>query len=295
MKTTLSLTCQNYQLNTRLPKWLTEVFFCFLYVLKRKMKSPKLTNGKWNVTNCCPVTFCTIFTRFSPQGLRVCQIMGIRTTNTAKHPVTNCQQMSKEDVGKEMSQMKRAGTERPWRSSVFDHVEEEPKNSTSCEVEQRTTTRLLHVTEPAQCVIVSICLSFYVCVCVFVFICPHICVCVCVCVCLCCVADYKRGFGGRYGVEVEKQDQCALGYEHKESLAKHESQKGTDTPEHNHLPHLPSQSPSSTILTLRPSLPPSSSSSSSSSAMAVFLFKWRTCSLSDTLHLCSTNQLLWTL
>ncbi|XP_038550632.1 src substrate cortactin-like isoform X2 [Micropterus salmoides] len=37
--------------------------------------------------------------------------------------------------------------------------------------------------------------------------------------------DYKRGFGGKYGVEVEKQDQCALGYEHKESLAKHESQK----------------------------------------------------------------------
>lgn len=47
---------------------------------------------------------------------------------------------------------------------------------------------------------------------------------------LCCVADYKRGFGGRYGVEVEKQDQCALGYEHKENLAKHESQKGTDPP-----------------------------------------------------------------
>eukprot|EP00064_Thunnus_orientalis_P024184 superscaffoldBa00010030_g24463 len=39
--------------------------------------------------------------------------------------------------------------------------------------------------------------------------------------------DYKRGFGGQYGVEMEKQDQCALGYEHKESLAKHESQKGT--------------------------------------------------------------------
>uniref|UniRef100_A0A3Q2ZQ47 Cortactin n=1 Tax=Kryptolebias marmoratus TaxID=37003 RepID=A0A3Q2ZQ47_KRYMA len=36
---------------------------------------------------------------------------------------------------------------------------------------------------------------------------------------------YKRGFGGQYGVQVERQDQCALGYEHKESLAKHESQK----------------------------------------------------------------------
>ncbi|XP_053183355.1 LOW QUALITY PROTEIN: src substrate cortactin-like [Scomber japonicus] len=31
--------------------------------------------------------------------------------------------------------------------------------------------------------------------------------------------------GGQYGVEMEKQDQCALGYEHKENLAKHESQK----------------------------------------------------------------------
>lgn len=52
---------------------------------------------------------------------------------------------------------------------------------------------------------------------------------------VCYVADYKRGFGGKYGVEVEKQDQCALGYEHKESLAKHESQKGTDTPWTQHL------------------------------------------------------------
>lgn len=52
---------------------------------------------------------------------------------------------------------------------------------------------------------------------------------------MCCVADYKRGFGGQYGVQVERQDQCALGYEHKENLAKHESQKGTDTPD----PQLP--------------------------------------------------------
>uniref|UniRef100_A0A3Q3WNH2 SH3 domain-containing protein n=1 Tax=Mola mola TaxID=94237 RepID=A0A3Q3WNH2_MOLML len=44
-------------------------------------------------------------------------------------------------------------------------------------------------------------------------------------ICVCCVADYKFGFGGQYGVEVDKQDQCALGYEHKENLAKHESQK----------------------------------------------------------------------
>lgn len=60
------------------------------------------------------------------------------------------------------------------------------------------------------------------------------------CVSVCYVADYKRGFGGQYGVEVERQDQCALGYEHKESLAKHESQKGTETPppEHDAQPRL---------------------------------------------------------
>lgn len=52
------------------------------------------------------------------------------------------------------------------------------------------------------------------------------------CVCVCgrvFVADYKRGFGGRYGLQRNQQDQCALGYEHKESLAKHESQTGTDS------------------------------------------------------------------
>lgn len=65
-----------------------------------------------------------------------------------------------------------------------------------------------------------------------------ICVCLSICV-LCCVADYKRGFGGQYGVEVEKQDQCALGYEHKERLAKHESQKGTEPPLNPPTPTCP--------------------------------------------------------
>lgn len=67
---------------------------------------------------------------------------------------------------------------------------------------------------------------------IVVFVCLYLNVCVLVFsrLCVCYVADYKRGFGGQYGVEVDKQDQCALGYEHKESLAKHESQKSTDTP-----------------------------------------------------------------
>lgn len=73
----------------------------------------------------------------------------------------------------------------------------------------------------------SLCVSLFICTqCVFCNICVW---CLSVHMCMHCVADYKRGFGGRYGVEVERQDQCALGYEHKESLAKHESQKGTDT------------------------------------------------------------------
>lgn len=92
-----------------------------------------------------------------------------------------------------------------------------------------------------MCLLKGLLLSVSLHVCVYTYLC------VSVHVCVCCVADYKRGFGGRYGVEVEKQDQCALGYEHKESLAKHESQKGTDTsppdPERTTLPHLPFQTP----------------------------------------------------
>lgn len=57
------------------------------------------------------------------------------------------------------------------------------------------------------------------------FLCP-VCLALCVSMCVSVFADYKRGFGGKFGVEVEKQDQCALGFDHKESLAKHESQKG---------------------------------------------------------------------
>lgn len=58
------------------------------------------------------------------------------------------------------------------------------------------------------------------------FLFPVLCPVFAMCLHVCVFADYKRGFGGKYGVEVEKQDQCALGYDHKESLAKHESQQG---------------------------------------------------------------------
>lgn len=42
-----------------------------------------------------------------------------------------------------------------------------------------------------------------------------------------CVADYVTGFGGKYGVQKDRQDKAAVGWEHKAELSKHESQKGT--------------------------------------------------------------------
>lgn len=39
-------------------------------------------------------------------------------------------------------------------------------------------------------------------------------------------ADYSRGFGGRYGVETDKRDKAALGYDYKGETEKHESQRG---------------------------------------------------------------------
>ena len=38
--------------------------------------------------------------------------------------------------------------------------------------------------------------------------------------------DYSHGFGGQYGVESEKQDKSAVGFDHQERLSQHESQKG---------------------------------------------------------------------
>lgn len=38
--------------------------------------------------------------------------------------------------------------------------------------------------------------------------------------------DYSRGFGGRYGVEKDKRDKAALGYDYKGETEKHESQRG---------------------------------------------------------------------
>ena len=36
--------------------------------------------------------------------------------------------------------------------------------------------------------------------------------------------DYKTGFGGQYGVQADRVDKSAVGWDHREQVAKHESQ-----------------------------------------------------------------------
>ena len=38
--------------------------------------------------------------------------------------------------------------------------------------------------------------------------------------------DYSKGFGGKYGVQKEAMDKAAVGWDHQEKVAMHESQKG---------------------------------------------------------------------
>ena len=38
--------------------------------------------------------------------------------------------------------------------------------------------------------------------------------------------DYKAGFGGQFGVQSDRVDKSALGWDHVEKVEKHESQKG---------------------------------------------------------------------
>ena len=40
------------------------------------------------------------------------------------------------------------------------------------------------------------------------------------------ITDYSKGFGGKYGVQTDRQDKSAVGYEYKEKVEKHASQKG---------------------------------------------------------------------
>ena len=39
-------------------------------------------------------------------------------------------------------------------------------------------------------------------------------------------SDHSKGFGGKYGVQEDSQDKSALGWDHKEKLQQHPSQKG---------------------------------------------------------------------
>lgn len=38
--------------------------------------------------------------------------------------------------------------------------------------------------------------------------------------------DYVAGFGGKFGVQKDRQDKSAVGWDHMEKIEKHESQKG---------------------------------------------------------------------
>lgn len=38
--------------------------------------------------------------------------------------------------------------------------------------------------------------------------------------------DYSKGFGGKYGVDKDKVDKSAVGFEYQGKMEKHESQKG---------------------------------------------------------------------
>ena len=38
--------------------------------------------------------------------------------------------------------------------------------------------------------------------------------------------DYSKGFGGKFGVQNDRQDKSAAGWDHVEQVEKHESQKG---------------------------------------------------------------------
>lgn len=40
------------------------------------------------------------------------------------------------------------------------------------------------------------------------------------------ITDYSRGFGGKFGVQHDRQDKSAAGWDHIEKVEKHDSQRG---------------------------------------------------------------------
>ena len=51
----------------------------------------------------------------------------------------------------------------------------------------------------------------------------------CKCLHIVALSDYKDGFGGAFGVQKDRVDKSAVGWEHHEKVDKHESQKGRVT------------------------------------------------------------------
>ena len=52
-----------------------------------------------------------------------------------------------------------------------------------------------------------------------------------ICLSVCLSVDYVKGFGGKFGVQTDRQDKSALGWDHQEKLQQHESQKGKNKSE----------------------------------------------------------------
>ena len=46
----------------------------------------------------------------------------------------------------------------------------------------------------------------------------------------CVLSDYKEGFGGKFGVQKDRQDKSAVGWDHLEAKQQHDSQKGLSSP-----------------------------------------------------------------
>lgn len=40
------------------------------------------------------------------------------------------------------------------------------------------------------------------------------------------VVDYSKGFGGKFGIQKDRQDSSALGWDHVEKVERHGSQRG---------------------------------------------------------------------
>lgn len=42
----------------------------------------------------------------------------------------------------------------------------------------------------------------------------------------CFLSDYSKGFGGKFGIQTDRVDKSAVGFDHLEKVPKHESQRG---------------------------------------------------------------------